>query len=300
MPPSLKSLLFTPTALLASLTPRSASLWTLLASLTPRSASPRTLLASRAAMLALAALLAFTVRPAQALEASEDIDTNRPSFMFSPIVVPKGSLQVESGALFQKFRHGNWYVDAPETQLRLGITKTTELQVFVPQWVMVNSAPNTLSGGTDIQELGIKQQLRRNPGRFNASAVAGITLPTGNQNLSGQGVQAAFRLPYGLALDSKWSLCGMQSVVLVNGARNVSWQPDVLVCRTLGKRAVGFIEYAGFFTHKVPQINIIHFGTVYKTTKNQQIDAHCGFGMNETAPAYFFGAGYSFRFDHLF
>lgn len=285
MPPSLKSLLFTPIALLAT----------------------------RAALLALAALLAFTVRPAQALEASEDIDTNRPSFMFSPIVVPKGSLQVENGALFQKFRHGNWYVDAPETQLRLGITKTTELQVFVPQWIMVNSAPNTLSGGTDIQELGIKQQLRRNPGRFNASAVAGITLPTGNQNLSGQSVQAAFRLPYGLALDSKWSLCGMQSLALLNGAKTISWQPDVLICRTLGKRAVGFIEYAGFFTHNapqgtainvrrvvVPEVNIIHFGAVYKTTKNQQIDAHCGFGMNETAPAYFFGAGYSFRFDHLF
>src|SRR5271155_1934501 len=35
----------------------------------------------------------------QAMDQTDDIDTNRPSFMDSPLVVPKGRLQPENGAL---------------------------------------------------------------------------------------------------------------------------------------------------------------------------------------------------------
>lgn len=75
-----------------------------------------------------------TTNYAGAMDKTEDIDTNRPSFMFSPLVVPKGSVQLESGGLYQHFRKGINYFDASETQVRLGLTKRAELQLFVPYY----------------------------------------------------------------------------------------------------------------------------------------------------------------------
>src|SRR5271163_3222427 len=72
----------------------------------------------------------------QAMDQTDDIDTNRPSFMDSPLVVPKGSLQLENGALFQHFQHGLSTYDMPETELRVGLLKSTEFQVFVPNYTL--------------------------------------------------------------------------------------------------------------------------------------------------------------------
>ena len=72
--------------------------------------------------------------PVLAATSDDAIDTNRPSFMFSPIVVPKGSLQLENGTLFSGLRRGRWAYDIPETQVRLGVTPTTELQLSVPNY----------------------------------------------------------------------------------------------------------------------------------------------------------------------
>ena len=41
-------------------------------------------------------------------------------------------------------------------------------------------------------------------------------------------------------------------------------------------------------------------GGGYRITNTQQIDFHIAFGLNDNAPSYIFGIGYSFRFDRLF
>jgi hypothetical protein len=38
----------------------------------------------------------------------------------------------------------------------------------------------------------------------------------------------------------------------------------------------------------------------YRITPTQQIDLHIGVGLNDNAPAYIFGIGYSFRLGSLF
>jgi hypothetical protein len=38
----------------------------------------------------------------------------------------------------------------------------------------------------------------------------------------------------------------------------------------------------------------------YRITPTQQIDFHIGIGLNDSAPVYIFGIGYSFRLDSLF
>jgi hypothetical protein len=262
----------------------------------------------------------FQSQSALALTKDDDIDTNRPSFMDSPITVPQGSLQFENGTLYQHFQHGINYYDLSETELRLGITKRTEFQMFVPQWVMfytqassldsassvlpssssfsTNSGSTFQNGVSDITEPGIKHQFGPFFKDLTVSVIGGVTIPTGRRLISGGGVQPVIRMPWSKGVTKNWSIMGMQSLLVIDG-RDCQWQNFWMANRAIGKRTSIFLEYAGFYTNHAAPNNIAHFGVVRKLNKNTQIDTHFGIGLDRTAPAAFVGVGYSFRFDRL-
>jgi len=242
---------------------------------------------------------ALTGQEALATDISDRIDTNRPSFMFSPLVVPRGSVQLENGTLFSGLRHGQWAYDIPETQVRVGLLKKTELQLFVPTFFLSRGATSYQYRMSNLAEIGLKQQIPIGS-KINLAVIASVTPPTGATQLSGGGgTIPVIRVPYYYALNDKWSLCGMQSVAVLNRGRDPLYQPDVLICRTLNPQCGVFAEYGGTFTRHHNPINLIHFGGVYKVSHCQQIDGHFGFGLNENAPSAFVGCGYSLRFDQL-
>ncbi len=230
---------------------------------------------------------------------SDNIDTNRPSFMFSPIVLPKGSLQLENGCLDSGLRRGRVGFDLPETQVRIGLARSTEFQVFVPNYVLSKAEGKFSSAVTDISEIGIKQQLPTK-GKLKAAVIAAVSAPTGSSRLSLGGTSGILRLPYLYAINDKWCIAGMQSLLIINHGKSVQWQPDVLVSRSIGSKACAFLEYGGYFTSNRNPINLIHVGAEYKITPHQELDAHFGFGLNQSAPSAFVGGGYSFRLDGLF
>jgi len=242
------------------------------------------------------------------MEQSDDIDTNRPSFMDSPLVVPKGSLQFENGTLYQHFQHGLNTFDIPETELRLGLTKGTEFQAFVPDYVLhhqqgsslpSDTSSSTTSGISDIEEAGLKHQFPVIAKDLQLSLIAGVTVPTGRRLISTGGVQPVMRIPWSKPLNKKWSIAGMQSILVLDSGRSAQWQNFCDISRAIGSRTSIFAEYGGFYTQGLAPLNIAHFGAVRKLNKNMQIDMQFGFGMNRAAPAAFVGGGYSFRFDRL-
>jgi len=236
---------------------------------------------------------------ALALETSEEIDTNRPSFMFSPLVVPRGSVQLESGTLYSGLRHGQWAYDIPETQVRVGLLKKTELQLFVPTFFLQRGVTSNQYRMSNLAEIGLKQEIPAGK-KLTLAVIASVSAPTGSKQLAGGGgTIPVIRLPYSYALNDKWSFCGMQSIAVLNNGRDTLYQPDVVLSRTIGKEVGVFVEYAGNFTRHHNDVNIIHFGGTYNLSHCQQVDGHFGFGLNETAPSAFVGAGYSVRFDQL-
>lgn len=246
-------------------------------------------------------IVTFCGHRALALDKTEDIDTNRPSFMFSPLVVPRGSVQIENGGLYQHFQHGTSYFDASETQVRVGLTKRAEFQMFVPYYVGTHQAhtDNTQSGVTGLNEVGIKYQIGPLK-KFQLSVIPSVNIPTGNQDVYfGKGVQGLLRAPWSYPLTPKLSIMGMQSILLLNSGRSVEYQPDFMLSRTVGSKASVFAEYVGFFTQQLSASQIAHFGAVYKVKPHHQVDMHFGFGLDKTAPAAFIGTGYSYRFDKL-
>lgn len=255
-----------------------------------------------APLVGIAITVLVTCVPALALDRTDDIDTNRPSFMNSPLVVPRGSIQLENGALYQRFQHGRNFYDLPETEVRIGLTKRTEFQMFVPNWFLLHTqgpGGGTQNGVSDISEIGIKRQFGPFFNDLNVGFIGAVTPPTGRRLISGSGVQPVFRMPWTKGLGKNWSICGQQSLLVLNSGRIPNWQNFWLLCRTFGARTAVFTEYAGFYTRNNRPVNIIHFGVVRKLNRSNQIDVHFGFGLNKTAPAAFVGAGYSFRFDKL-
>ncbi|MBX9688848.1 MAG: transporter [Candidatus Obscuribacterales bacterium] len=250
---------------------------------------------------ALAVLIgSLFVYPVFAVDKSDDIDTNRPSFCQSAFVVPMGSIQLENGALYQHFQHGLTYFDLPENQLRIGLLEKTELQVFNPEMVLYNQSASTFAGASGLGELGLKHQFGPFK-RLTASLVSALNVPLGAKFVSGTTVQPVFRVPFCLSLNKNWSLCGMQSIILSNSRGDIQWQPFFMLSRSLGKKAAAFAEYAAFFQQNShgPAQSISHFGAIYKLNRQHQLDLHFGFGLSSSAPSAFVGFGYSYRFDRL-
>ncbi|HEY9714095.1 MAG TPA: transporter [Chroococcales cyanobacterium] len=263
---------------------------------------------------------------AQTLDKSDTIDTNRPSFMSSPLVVPKASVQIENGSTYQWNRQNQWQFDLPESQLRVGVAKNLEFQMFLPNYKLARSnilsssqqprvntlsnepAESTSSFVTNLSEVGAKYQF----GQFldkkslpvilrgsQAALIMGITVPTGSPVAARTGTQGSIRLPWSRPLPKGWRIAGMESVLYINDGTAVQWQPDVLVGKSFGQKADCFLEYGGFFTSGNLPIQFMHTGAVYRPSKRHQVDAHFGVGLSKSSPIGFVGIGYSYRFDRL-
>ena len=207
---------------------------------------------------------------------------------------------MENGALYQRFEHGLTYVDVPENEVRVGLLKGTEFQMYTPNMILYNQGRSTYAGTTGLQEVGLKKQLGPYK-KFTASIVGGVDIPTGSKLLSGTAVMPVIRLPYAIQLSKNWSFCGMQSLIVTQPHGNIQWQPFVMLSRAVGSKAAVFAEYGGFFQQNshTPGQSIAHFGAVYKLNRHNQIDIQYGFGMSKSAPVAFVGCGYSYRFDGL-
>ena len=70
--------------------------------------------------------------------------------------------------------------------------------------------------------------------------------------------------------------------------------------KKVAEHADVFVEYVGDYPEHGPSELLLNSGGAYRLTKTEQLDFHVAFGLNENAPTYIFGLGYSFRLDGLF
>jgi predicted aminopeptidase len=81
---------------------------------------------------------------------------------------------------------------------------------------------------------------------------------------------------------------------------NAISEATFVVEQEVGAHADLFIEYVGDYPNHARPAKIINSGAADRYTATQQIDFHAGFGLTSRSPSYFFGLGYSVRFDSLF
>jgi hypothetical protein len=109
------------------------------------------------------------------------------------------------------------------------------------------------------------------------------------------------QFPWSWQLGSRWSVSGMLTNFFTpaDPTNKVSTETTLVLEREFAERAFLFIEYVGdYHVHGGPSY-LFNSGGGYRITPTQQIDFHIGIGLNDNAPAYIFGMGYSFRLDSL-
>jgi hypothetical protein len=227
------------------------------------------------------------------------IATDRPDVTNSSLVVPEGSFQSENGINFSQ-RDGGHALDGTNSRLRLGVAPCMEILVDLPNYVTaVNGRLN--SGFGDVTP-AVKWQVSPAPGKLDLSVTLGAGLPTGAKSIAGRGVQPYVQLPWSLDLGSGWGISGMFTNFMTpdDPINKLSTESTFVLEREFAERAFLFIEYVGdYYIHGGPS-HLFNSGGGYRITSTQQIDFHIGVGLNDNAPAYVFGVGYSFRLNSLF
>jgi Putative MetA-pathway of phenol degradation len=230
---------------------------------------------------------------------SSEIATDRPDVTNSSLVVPQGSFQQENGVNISG-RNGGAVWDGTNTRLRLGIVSCLEVLVDVPSYFDAISG-HADTGFTNVMP-AIKWQVSPLPEKFDLSATFGAGLPTGTKAIAGPGVQPYVQFPWSLELSGGWGMSGMFTnfIAPTDPINKLSTETTFVIEREFGKNAFLFVEYVGdYHTHGGPSY-LINSGGGYRITRTQQIDFHIAMGLNDNAPSYIFGVGYSFRFDGLF
>jgi Putative MetA-pathway of phenol degradation len=228
------------------------------------------------------------------------IVTDRPAVTDSSIVVPSGNLVVENG-FAEIASDGQRGFDFPETLARFGLTSKTELRFNPPDYFNnYNSGTRFGSGWGDLS-LGVKQQLVAKSS-FDASLIVALSFPTGANAVSSHGYDPQMLLPWSHPLSTNWTAAGMfalfwpTQISLTQGAaRNLTGQASFLLDRQITSRWDTFTEYAGDFPQRGGPQHLLHIGTAFKITPNQQLDFHIGFGLSSAAVDHFVGFGYSFQ-----
>lgn len=220
------------------------------------------------------------------------IATDRPAVTDSSVVVPTGTIQAENG-FADTVSQGQRTLDGPETWVRIGVASKTELRLIAPDYF---APPGSGSGFGDLA-FGVKQQLGPLAG-FDVSAVVTLSLPTGAHAISSHGYDPSVQLPWSRSLSANWTVAGMLSVYAptANGRRLVTGETTILMDRQLTKACDAFVEYVGDFPERGGPRQLLHFGSAFKLTANQQVDVHVGVGLSAAAVDHLVGVGYSFRF----
>lgn len=232
----------------------------------------------------------------QSATSSNPIATDRPAYTDSSVVVPSGTLQFEDGVSDTVGDGQPSIVDFSETLLRLGIASKTELRLTAPDYFYrVGSAP--LGPGFGDIVIGLKQQIGPTLG-FDLSLVFSLSCPSGAKAVSSGGYDPQVQVPWSRQLSANWTAAGMLAVYWPTEGmrRNATGQSTWELDRQLRRSWDAFVEYAGEFPQRGGPQNILHLGTAYRISNNQQLDFHAGFGLSSAAPDRIIGIGYSFRF----
>jgi hypothetical protein len=249
--------------------------------------------------LSLAALSASAASADECPQKESPIATDRPDVTNSSLVVPRGSFQNENGINFSQ-RDGGHVFDGTNSRLRWGIAPCLELLVDIPTYFAAVTGPVN-SGFTNVTP-AIKWQISPVPGKIDLSAVVGVGLPTGTEAIAGPGVQPYVQFPWSWELGGGWGISGMFTNFFTptNPINKLSTETTFAIEREVGEHAFLFVEYVGdYHLHGGPSY-LFNSGGGYRITPTRQIDFHIGIGLNDNAPAYIFGIGYSFRLDGLF
>ncbi|MEM0963525.1 MAG: transporter [Bacteroidota bacterium] len=244
-----------------------------------------------------------------ASSASAQIATDRPGFGFSPLVVDRGTVQVEAG-LPQASRLNFVSLDVGiggsattysfPVLLRYGVTDAVEIRLGSSVYDVIDvsvAPPNTDFGssngnpGLDVIEVGAKIQLATNGPII--ALLPSVLIPTTEANDIGAAVRAI----------AGWSLSPTVGLTTILGATYANGEPDAIIVgeavAVLGTSLTDalsvYAELAAFTSENATPV-FGGGGLTFLVTPDVQLDASFDLGLTDEAENLLLGAGASIRF----
>lgn len=239
------------------------------------------------------------------VSAADPIDADRPGLADPAFVVPRGTMQIETGVTFSHESDGEdvatWTL--PEPLLRIGILDRAELRLAADGFISEHThGEGTENTGSDL-EVATKIRLLDQAGwRPATSVLAGLTFPTGGDAVTSDGYDPLAELI------ASWEIGERFSVDANLGLAGPTQSPDdsdrafeTFAAASLGvswnERVGSFFEY--FATLRGSGREDEHgvdAGITYLPTDDVQLDVSAGAGLNRAAPDFFVGFGVAWRF----
>jgi len=245
---------------------------------------------------------AFAQTPSAATDQSE-INTDRPDFTESSVVVGKGVIQLEGG-----FTSGSDHEDGvetndirfPQTLLRIGLSKRFELRLgadgLVTDSVRPDGQPAVRTSGFSAIAVGGKYVLRESDDGLALAIIPILAIPTGSDAFSGSVDPAvkftwAHGLPHGFDVSGNVNFASVEN----NGHRDFLRVASVSFSHALAPTWEGYWELITAFDSAECACTF-NTGVTRLFGRNFQLDAEAGWGLTDSATDWFVGFGFGVRF----
>lgn len=221
------------------------------------------------------------------LSYGQSLVTDRPDFTESAIVVPRGTVQIESGVTVSAVG-SETATSAPELLVRWGLAGRAELRVQSPDFTIADG-----SSGVGDPSVGFKYEFA--PVRdWSVAAIAVTSIPVGDDTIGSMQFEPLVIVAVGTDV----------GVVSVGSQVEGAWDGDsesvlfggtFVLGTALGSGVGAFVESALSQEPSGTAALTLHSGLTYAAAHLVQIDLHFGAGLTETAPDVFVGVGLSLR-----
>ena len=237
---------------------------------------------------------------------SEELNSDRPSISQSPKIIPRGTIQLETGYEFEKDETALNQVKHtlyPTTLVRIGILKKAELRLNadyekdITEIMGSTDAIDTERGFNNVQ-VGTKIDIIEGQGAMPDIGFIGvITLPVGNQVLRPPHVAPEGALLFNNKISEKVEIqynAGYrksqeqgeyhgEAFYAISGSVKITDQVE------------WGLEFAGQKSKDATAENLLDTSFLLKILPNLQMDIIGGLGLNKSSPDYFAGGGVTWR-----
>jgi hypothetical protein len=234
----------------------------------------------------------LAISPVSAVHAQsmDPINTERPSFSSSPLVLSPGDWQIESG--YQYTHDGNGTdVDLqvfPQALLRYGMNDEIELQFGWPGLARLKVGNNSESGMTEAV-FGVKIQDTEDTASVPVAFLASVNLPIGDREFSSD--------KYDPTIGAAWShsrFFGTATVSRFSG--DYIFSNGVGASFALRNDTGAYAEWQASIPENGGSAHSLNGGLLWLRQNSMQWDLNASLGLNDRAPDFSIGGGFSYRF----
>jgi hypothetical protein len=245
---------------------------------------------ARSSNLLRAAAFASLILSAEAF--AQPIDTNRPGFSFTPGVVERGQIQLETGLQHDRPDNDSRSTHLPLAELRFGVADQIEVFVSSLSWTETEAGANTSSGLVD-PAIGTKFSIGNSSSKTRMALLFQLSVPIGDESFSSDRWDpgAAFVWTH----DSRIPLAG--TVKISKFREGFQLDNGLKLPFSFADRHSGFIEWEANIPEHGDDTHWLNGGYQWLMDERMQLDLIVGLGLTDETGDYRLGIGFSYRFD---